>query len=374
MSIPLYYEARESVLKWQKSFTGNAGLYFDKFGNAWEHKDGKWTFNKSGNGQGETWLSRFAARTSGDRTILQDACQRQASLVRSMGGALVYVTNTTRFVTGMGRAHPLENGFAWHHTLGVPFLSGSGVKGVLRAWLREQKDPNEALFGAQGEASHIILLDMLPVNLLKLVVEVITPHYGPYYQEDETPGDWNSPVPISYLAVDAGAEWQLGLLPVPGRYITAGDINGLKASLLEALDWLGAGAKTATGYGQFCANDERTQKEELAAAEAARLEEMQRAHEKELSRLSPALALLHRRADAERWAEANDKLLAGLEKCRAENVELTAECIAWLRDEWIEKRWKGIWENPHAVEGKQQKPKFKPRSRNIVLWLKGKAD
>lgn len=36
------------------------------------------------------------------------------------------------FVTGMGLEHPLENGFAFLDPYGLPYLAGSGVKGVVR--------------------------------------------------------------------------------------------------------------------------------------------------------------------------------------------------------------------------------------------------
>ncbi|HUM09057.1 MAG TPA: RAMP superfamily CRISPR-associated protein, partial [Acidocella sp.] len=41
------------------------------------------------------------------------------------------------FTTGLGNEHPLENGFAFLNPYGLPYLPGSGVKGVLRQAARE---------------------------------------------------------------------------------------------------------------------------------------------------------------------------------------------------------------------------------------------
>ena len=320
---PVYKEAIDAA-PWRNAIGANAGLVFDKFPDAWDQNQGKWEFDKShvNDANSTSWLKRFAGKTAGNPEGLREACARQETLIRAMGGEVVYLTNVTRFVTGMGREHPLENGFTWHHSLGVPYLPGTGVKGVLRAWLREEGKQEEAWFGSQGDASRVTLLDMLPTAPPQLAVEIMTPHYSPYYQNGEAPGDWHSPNPISYLAVDAGATWQLGILPAPGqRPVTKEDVVRLKAELLEALDWLGAGAKTATGYGQFREDQEVAKAQKAAAEQQARetearrkKEEEDRKREQELSKLPPDLAALRRRADTEDWSRDKSALLDGMER------------------------------------------------------------
>jgi len=44
---------------------------------------------------------------------------------------------TAPFTTGLGNEHPLENGFAFLNPYGLPYLPGSGIKGVLRQAARE---------------------------------------------------------------------------------------------------------------------------------------------------------------------------------------------------------------------------------------------
>ena len=90
------------------------------------------------------------------------------------------------FLTGMGLSHPIENGFLWHHTLGVPYLPASSIKGMMRAWMRDWREEDRdfvvRLFGSDDanaqSAGSIIVFDALPVVTPELALEVITPHDG----------------------------------------------------------------------------------------------------------------------------------------------------------------------------------------------------
>ena len=56
----------------------------------------------------------------------------------------------------------------------------------------------------------IIFLDAFPIKPVQLKVDIITPHYGPYYLDDEgktPPADWHSPIPVPFLAVDSNQEF-----------------------------------------------------------------------------------------------------------------------------------------------------------------------
>jgi len=279
---PLYREALTAA-SWRSTSSAHAGLLFDKFADAWRYRtdrNGNRTeppepeFDKGTEwrrGDANEWINRFR-RFCGDANLLVEACARQHQLVESLGGRTLRLTNVSRFVTGFGREHPMENGFAWHHTLGVPYLPGSSLKGMLRAWMRERNaqiveksggielketEEVERWFGVQGQAGRLILLDMLPTSPPQLTVDVMTPHYGPYYQDGEVPGDWHSPVPIYFLVVEEGASWQLGLVPAAGvRELTREDLTSLADALIEAIEISGVGAKTAVGYGRFCRADE----------------------------------------------------------------------------------------------------------------------
>lgn len=390
---PLYSEARQAD-PWKTSTTAHAGLLFDKFGNAWRYKtdrDGRRVtpveleFDK---GVGRTrdeaneWLNSFKRKVgTGER--LSEACNRQRRLIEELGGKVLFLKNTDRFVTGMGREHPLENGFAWHHTLGVPYLPGSSLKGALRAWLREEtgrpgkdRDGNDvwmetdeikSYFGELGQAGRIILFDMLPLSPPQLDVDVMTPHYGPYYQdkpEDNVPGDWHSPVPISFLTVASGQAWQMGIAPAAGaRSLDETAFESLITALLAAVEINGTGAKSAVGYGRFQRDREAEQrqpeeaeKRRCAEEEAARLAAEQAAFEVSLANDSEPLRQLKQLQRDQNWQRTagDHNMITALQKFADENPNPPQDCLDWIR-EWLESipNYKGVWADPEAMKGKK---------------------
>src|SRR5690606_26214594 len=177
----LYREAR-GVSRPTPPF--NAGLWYDKFVDL-EYKPGE-----APKLEKQPWIKSMvdAAREAWDAAVLAEAIQRQATMADALGGLVLRLRNTSRFVTGLGRAHPVENGFAWHHTLGTPYLPGSGLKGVLLAWMRMSGGSGrQDWFGEMGRAGDIVFLDLLPVQPPALCVEIMTPHYAPYYQNPDDP-------------------------------------------------------------------------------------------------------------------------------------------------------------------------------------------
>jgi len=84
-----------------------------------------------------------------------------------------------------------------------------------------------------------------------LELDVCTPHYGDYYKDGTTaPGDWLSPVPVTFLTIAAHRRWRFRVSAADTR-ATQELVNVAKRLLLGGLHWLGAGAKTAAGYGWF---------------------------------------------------------------------------------------------------------------------------
>lgn len=402
---PLYQEA-VADRPWENVPSANRGLLFDKFANAWRIHKGKYEFDKGDKSKKENqqneaekacvWLRKMAAKC-GDPDRLKEVQRRQRKLVDSMGGRTLLLKNTSRFVTGLGREHPLENGFAWHQTLGVPYLPSSSLKGMLRAWYREaygelgtdkQEKPKwketpqtEDLFGTQNGVGQFILLDMIPTSPVQLAVDIMTPHYGPYYQDDQgktAPGDWHSPVPISFLTVEAGASWQVAILPGPKqRTVTDDQLSELHAALVDVFAWLGAGAKTAVGYGRFERDTEgekrlREEEEQIfqAQAEEAQRKAEDAEFEKSLESASPELRQLKTLQRDEKWnlSAADDNMLSALETFAENHNDPPQDCLDWIRDllESIPK-YKGVWDNPEATRGKKNKPKYgSKRIRELV--------
>jgi CRISPR-associated protein Cmr6 len=165
--------------------------------------------------------------------------------------------------------HPLETGLVWHRTLGVPYLPGSSVKGLIRAWAERwggSTDTGEVirLFGPRGEDAKahpstgaLVVFDALPVQPPRLDVDIMNPHYAPYYQEGKPPADYHLPVPIFFLAVAPGQAFEFALAPRPGVYgreeaeQAKADLTTGMSLLQDALASIGAGGKTAVGYGYF---------------------------------------------------------------------------------------------------------------------------
>jgi CRISPR-associated protein Cmr6 len=196
---------------------------------------------------------------------------RQQALHAHHGAAgyRIGTASSAPFATGLGNEHPIENGFAFLTPYGLAYLAGSGVKGILRCAMQELGDEGvvdfspetiDALFGpeniTQPEDARRGALDFWDVFPQpaghRLVVEIMTPHYGDYYQQGQTPHDSGSPVPISFLAVPAGSQFDfhvvchLRRLPVPLRETWR---SLLDKAFAHAFAWVGFGAKTSVGYG-----------------------------------------------------------------------------------------------------------------------------
>ncbi|MBN1457950.1 MAG: type III-B CRISPR module RAMP protein Cmr6 [Armatimonadetes bacterium] len=243
---------------------GHAGLWFDKFCDRWRVTGGSWTMSAddSGNNPKLAWIQSLAeGGVVGIRTQIEEIILRLVRLVERRGGWSAVFTTESRFVTGLGRSHPVENGFAWHPTLGTPYLPGSSIKGLVRAWAREhaESDPTldtmTRLLGGPGRSGSVCFLDAVPTAPAQLEADVMTPHYAGW-SESNPPGDWCSPSPIPFLVTAAGTSFLFGLIPCCA--VVGDDLDAVFDWLRSALLWAGGGAKTAIGYGRFRENQEQT--------------------------------------------------------------------------------------------------------------------
>lgn len=199
--LPLYQSAQELFEKGQ----GNWGLRFDKFFDGWTVFGEDWTVGEK---EKKDWLDTHSQSVVGEEILLKEYWDRRKALVEARQGQCLFVKNQGRFAAGMGRSHPLENGLAWQHTLGVPYLSASSLKGLTHAWAKAWLDVAgeeiARIFGTtEGEgaaAGTVIFFELLPGKPVKLEADVMTPHYGDYYTEskgENPPADWYNPVPIA---------------------------------------------------------------------------------------------------------------------------------------------------------------------------------
>jgi CRISPR-associated protein Cmr6 len=244
----------------------------------------------------------------GVRDLGEALRDRQQALASARGALTRKAVSTSPFATGLGNEHPIENGFAFLTPYGLPYLAGSGIKGVLRRAMQElgkegHADFDDATITAlvgvekvdKPEDARRGALDVWDCYPLvagdKLVVEIMTPHYSGYYQKGETPHDAGQPNPVPFLAVPAGSWFDFHVVCHEGRLPV--HLRGarwqvlLNAALDHAFDWLGFGAKTSVGYGAMAEDPaeklRRAQAQAAADAAAARQAEAQR-----LAQMSPA--------------------------------------------------------------------------------------
>lgn len=240
--------------------TCNAGLVWDRYLHLW--RIGRIV---TGGDRLEV-LQRFAddfnARdesASVATKLLALVHSRQGRVLQSRpnGGETLELKLETRFVTGLGAPHPTETGLSFDREVGVPFLSGSSVKGVARAAAKLLEEPSaqlERLFGPEriddesaSAMGDLVFLDAFPLSWPKLKVDIINCHHSDYYAErTKSPSESENPIPVYFLTVEAGTSWAF-------RFFCRSGIHSARAKALLSfgLQNLGAGGKTAVGYGFF---------------------------------------------------------------------------------------------------------------------------
>ncbi len=313
--------------------------------------------------------------TPRDKAVMQGLASRQSALAATVAADQLLRLDalaTAPFTTGLGNEHPLENGFAFLNPYGLPYLPGSGVKGVLRQAARElakgewgkKRGWDEALdyeitidrkpvrlsmldvlFGresADGDTEHVrgalTFWDVLPqIKGDSLMVEIMTPHQSHYYQQkrdrragDSTsPHDSGQPNPISYLTVPPGSGFAFHVV-CDSAHLTRlapallDDDNGkprwqtlMTTAFEHAFQWLGFGAKTAVGYGAM----ESEAMRQTRAQEAER----QREARKEDDHREKAL---RQQAEAVPWPGARLKFNRANKALTAEKDGKSATAIA----------------------------------------------
>jgi len=294
MSAPLY---KNNQMPANKDITGNKGLWFDRFYDqydkeTWDVLKPKHNDEKKGNSY---WLLEYFhdKQVGNDKRLASFAAQQKSLAEDALQGYSQIFTANWHFVTGMGNPHPVENGFAWHPTLGVPYLTGAAVKGLIRNYIENNLDDTEenkkklllnwfgsndkdpGIDGYESQKGNLIFFDAIPTEAVQLTVDIMTPHMGDWYQKgaDEPnqaktlPADWHDPVPITFLACNKiSLRFSFGFRQYPENKEKPAeniDKKDVAEVLNQALKYYGAGGKTATGYGQLF-NQEDKEKEEEA--------------------------------------------------------------------------------------------------------------
>jgi len=298
----------------------NLGLILDKFGPWGDDGRGGWdltmrsTVRRRGENQlqsltgGEAkglWLSTKRRALNGESPSLFEVArtntdlmrakqERWGDMVRTSNGIAFTMNNIERLVAGLGASHVLETALTLDRNTGLPYLPGSTVKGLARAWglveiasqlevslddvygvgkdekrllnvtaemliseptetlfqslqkLRAVSEDAEAyiqwfrfIFGWQGEAGAVCFVDAIYADerAPRYAADVMTPHYVNYYIENggKPPAEDDNPNPVSFITVDKDNTFAFGLIPRLSAFTTF-DGEDREAKLTTALD------------------------------------------------------------------------------------------------------------------------------------------
>ncbi len=344
--------------------------------------------------------------TNADKLSMKALADRQTALANALAasGQLLRLEakSVAPFSTGLGNEHPLENGFAFLNPYGLPYLPGSGVKGVLRQAARELRDgfngvkqqdgwTNDvitALFGREGDEGDtgtdhqrgaLSFWDVIPqLAGDSLKVEVMTPHQSHYYQNGATPHESGSPNPINFLAVppDSGFAFHVQcnrpfLRRLAPELVERNRWQTLIRSALEhAFEWLGFGAKTAVGYGamQIDKAAERAREDLRVKNEnEARRQVEAAAREAQLAALSPVDRKIEEALAARQPGQSDDSAIFNALKADTFSTDELREAATKLRALMVTAK---SWKETTAAK-KPEKDKEHQRTLEVMKWLKG---
>lgn len=304
-------------------------------------------------------VARKAGKDSPAAPYLNNFRERQQQLLAALGAEgwavppePLLLETDARLIAGLGYKGALEVGITLHPLYGFPYLPASSIKGVARAYAElVDGSADEAtiaqVFGSPAKAPDradefrvgaVRFFDALPTRFPKLEVDVMTPHFGPYYRDGEPPGDWHDPNPVPFLTVAEGQPFQFFLaardgVPLEGEgdSIPAEECLALASKWLKVgLEHLGAGGKTAAGYGFFQTSEERQ-------AERSRLQRLQRESEraqKEARRKAGERRRREREAREAAEAAQRERKAREAEEARQREEEATRAALEPVPDGW----------------------------------------
>ena len=265
---PYLPQATRELLERVKPQRRHAGLQLDKLSGAGDMKGQRRDLDQ-------------VMKTEGDPALFDMLRRRRRITLDTMGASRLAMTMRGPMTLHLSRSGALENaGIALHPIYGFVYLPGSGIKGMVRAWAETvwapaQGDADaawrqiERAFGwSPGSERHkkawrpeavpppedaaagsLVFHDAWPCRWPGMIIDIINNHHPGYYAGHDDAGDWENPVPVYFLAVDAGETFEFAL---SARSSEDADALSLAGDWLQhALVVDGAGAKTAAGYGRF---------------------------------------------------------------------------------------------------------------------------
>jgi CRISPR-associated protein Cmr6 len=195
----------------------------------------------------------------GERELINAVSQRNRSFVESVGqttdrfAVMIRATTLWRLMLNASpEATPSNAGISLHHTLGHPVLWSTSLRG---AAARVDSEKAARVFGRkpdEHEVSRVGVGDGQPTRPVKLRWDAVTPHLGDYGQAGaDWPNEWTEPVPVSTLSVAEGSTFEIPLWSTKHPDSNRSDLETAVELVVGALEKIGLGAKTSSGYGYF---------------------------------------------------------------------------------------------------------------------------
>jgi CRISPR-associated protein Cmr6 len=231
----------------------NAGLLLDKYPTQEAIEDNE----KKG-----IWLKAFAQANHIDTQLIASVAGRWQNMLQAMTASAFTAPTSWRMVVGLGGNSVLETDLTLHHMYGIPFIPGSALKGLTRAYATGEVEKSKKLeddgpevkriFGTQDRSGSVIFFDAMPVDEhIELKLDIMNAHYPKYYSEHQIPSNTQNPNPVTFLTV-AATTFIFAVAPLrPTREKDRDDTKKAYEWLQAAIKNYGVGGKTSAGYGRF---------------------------------------------------------------------------------------------------------------------------
>lgn len=251
MEIVAIREYHKEVAFEQSQGADNLGLSFEKFlGQIEEH------------GEKDKNLEKITGFRFNKSPYLKECYsyafkQWKSALERQENALCFSVVALSKVILGSGNASSIEVGLNLNKPWGVPYISGSSIKGAIASYLRRTGTMSEEsadyvnIFGGaynnEKYSGSVVFNDawLYFDTDTWFVKDIINPHYQKYYKGDGMPNGMDNAVPVKTLALDSGLSFFVSMQG-PRELL-----EYLKNVMEKAFEEVGIGAKTAVGYGRF---------------------------------------------------------------------------------------------------------------------------
>src|SRR5256714_2429759 len=135
-----------------------------------------------------SWLKDIAVGNYIDDRLAAGVYDRWLRMTTAAGAVHFKGTTEWRMVVGLGGETVLETDLTLHHLYGIPYIPGSALKGLTRAYVTGEVFPSKDIehdnevvkhiFGTQKEAGSVIFFDAMPIDGKATdVLDIMNSHY-----------------------------------------------------------------------------------------------------------------------------------------------------------------------------------------------------